>query len=180
MRYSTKFKGKMIEKMTGPGARTANALSTEVGVSQGALSRWLREAKLAPMKEKKKRNGSLGAPRPGGGRRRSAEDRVRLVMEGAGFGEDALGAFLRREGLHEADLTRMREEVEQAATEGLRAKGRRRGLSPEQKKIRLLEKELVRKEKALAETAALLVLRGKVQAFLAAEEEGDMNGNDER
>ena len=74
----------------------------------------------------------------------------------------------------------MREEVEQAATEGLRAKGRRRGLSPEQKKIRLLEKELVRKEKALAETAALLVLRGKVQAFLAAEEEGDMNGNDER
>jgi transposase len=173
MQYSTKFKGKMIEKMTGRGARTANALAAEVGVSQGTLSRWLREAKIPSMPKEKKTDTT-------GRRRWSAEDRVRIVIESGALRDEDLGAFLRREGLHEADLARFRQEVEQAATEGLQAQGRRRGLSPEQKKLRVLEKELARKEKALAEAAALLVLRGKVQAFLAAEEEGDTNGNDER
>jgi hypothetical protein len=46
------------------------------------------------------------------------------------------------------------------------------GATPEQKEIQRLRKELARKEKALAETAALLVLRGKWDAFLAEGEEG--------
>ena len=120
----------------------------------------------------------------GGGRRkrRTPEDKIRIVREAAAAGDEGLGALLRREGLHEADLTRIREEVDEAALEGLRAKGRtrKRGLSPEQKRMRRLEKELARKEKALAEAAALLVLRGKVQAFLAADEEGDTDEESER
>jgi hypothetical protein len=40
----------------------------------------------------------------------------------------------------------------------------------ERKRVRELERELRRKEKALAETAALLVLQGKVQALWAAED----------
>lgn len=175
MRYSLKFKEKMIEKMTGPGARSANGLSEEVGVRQGTLSRWLREAKMSPMSKDKKDSGGTDS-----GRRRSAEDKVRLVMEAGALNEDELGAFLRRAGLHEADLAYFRQEVEAAATEGLKAKKRRRGLSPEQKELRALRKELNRKEKALAEAAALLVLRGKVQAFLAADEEGDTDGSSER
>jgi hypothetical protein len=68
----------------------------------------------------------------------------------------------------------------QAATEGLRGKKRARRLHPAEKEVRKLKKELARKERALAETAALLVLRGKVQAFLAAEEEGDTTDETER
>lgn len=170
MPYSAKFKQKMIEKMTGPDARSANSLSKEVGVARATLYRWLAQAKLPPVTKKKER---------GRVRRRSPEDKVRIVMEAAGLGEDALGAFLRREGLHEADLERIREEVQQAATEGLRSKRRRPGLSPAEKELRRVRKELARKEKALAEAAALLVLRGKVQAFLSAEEEGDTDGSNE-
>ena len=40
-----------------------------------------------------------------------------------------------------------------------------KGKSPEAKRIRELERELYRKEKALAETAALLVLKKKAQAI---------------
>ena len=65
-------------------------------------------------------------------------------MEAAGLSDDELGAYLRREGLHEADLAHVREEVEKAATEGLRPKKKRRGLSPEQKELRALRKELHR------------------------------------
>ena len=171
MPYSAKFKQKMIEKLTGPAARSATSLSKEVGVPQPTLSRWLRTA-MVP---------SMTKDESGSGRRRRwpAEEKVRIVMEAAALDERALGAFLRREGLHEADLERFREEVQQAATEGLRPK-RKRGLSPEQKRIRKLEKELARKEKALAEAAALLVLRKKAEAFFLGEEEGDTtDGSDE-
>ena len=172
MPYSVRFKQKMIEKLTGPGAMSATALSKEVGVPQGTLSRWLRDAKLSTMTKSKK-------PAKGGRRRWSAADKVRLVREAAALDEAELGAFLRREGLHQAELDRFSEEVDQAATEALTKKGRR-GPSPEEKEIRRLRKELNRKEKALAEAAALLVLRGKVQAFLSVEEEGDTDGSSER
>lgn len=167
MEYSAKFRDKMIAKMTGPDARSATSLSKEVGIAQATLSRWLRAAMVGPMTKRKK---------DGGRRRWRAEEKVRVVMEAAAVGEDELGAFLRREGLHEADLERFREEVREAATQGLRPK-RRRGLSPEQKQIRALQKELARKEKALAETAALLVLRKKAEAFFWAGEEGDTTGS---
>ena len=170
VQYSTRFKERMVRKLTGPGAKSATALSKEIGVCQGTLSRWLREAKLWPMGNE---HGKDGGGRASARRRWTPEEKVRLFAASTGLSQDELGAFLRREGLHEAELQRLREEVEQAATEGLRDKRRRKGLSPDQKRVRKLEKELARKEKALAETAALLVLQGKVQAFLSAEEEGD-------
>jgi len=43
----------------------------------------------------------------------------------------------------------------------------------DRKRVRQLEKELRRKEKALAETAALLVLRKKLNAFYGEEPEDD-------
>lgn len=169
----------MIKKMTGPGGETANALSKEVGVHPSTLSRWLRQAKVGPMAESQG-NGSNRA-RSSGGRRWTPEEKVRLFEASSGLGEEELGAFLRGEGLHEADLKRIREEVQGAAAEGLRSKSKKRrpGLTLEQKRVRKLEKELARKDKALAEAAALLVLQGKVRAFLEAEEEGDTHGSDD-
>jgi transposase len=165
--YSSKFKEKMVQKMAGPNGWSANALAAESGVPQSTLSRWLREATVGPMTEKKK----LGS---GSKRKRwTPEEKVRVVMESAAAGESGLGALLRREGLHQADLERLRTEVLAAATKGLEAEKRPAGLSPEQKRVKKLEKELRRKDKALAEAAALLVLRKKAEALFLSEEEGD-------
>lgn len=163
MRYSEKFREKMVAKMAGPAGRSASSLSVEVNVPQVTLSRWLAQAKVGSMTKR------------GGGRRKrwSPENKIRVVMEAAAVSDAELGALLRREGLHEADLARFREEVLEAAAKGLEAARPKRGPSPEQKRMRQLEKELARKEKALAETAALLVLRKKAEAFFLSEEEGD-------
>ena len=178
MRYSAKFREKMIEKLTGPGSRSATTLSKEVGVAQATLSRWLVQAKLGPMSKSQHSGGSRS--RSGCRRRRwSAENKVRIFVEAASLADDELGAFLRREGLHEADLERLGEEVEQAATEGLEAKSRR-GPSAAEKELRKVRKELARKERALAEAAALLVLRGKAEAFFWGGEEGDTDGSSEK
>jgi len=170
--YSKKFRARLIQRLTGPEAVTQKELAMETGVSQGTLSRWLKEATVGVMPKDK------NSPRRKR-RKRTPEEKFRLVAESMLLTGEALGAFLRREGLYEDELDQLREEVRDAAVSGLQPK-KRRGRSPEQRRIAKLEKELLRKEKALAEAAALLVLQGKVRAFLASEdEEGDTDGSNE-
>jgi len=169
--YSEAFRRRMVQRMSGPRATSANALAKEVGVQQPTLSRWLREAATVSAVSKKKSRSATSSSgrRPGDW---SAEEKYRVVMDAAGVADAELGAFLRREGLHEDDLTRFREEVRNAAVGGLSAgKKLRSGTSEEQKRIKTLERELKRKEAALAETAALLVLRKKLNALWG--DEGD-------
>lgn len=88
----------------------------------------------------------------------SPQDKLRVVSDAARLNDSELGEFLRRAGIHEDDLARWREE----ALGGLG--GARKG-QPPSKRIRELERELRRKEKALAEAAALLVLAKKARAL---------------
>ena len=48
MQYSNMFKNKMVQKMTGPYAISATALSKQVNVSQSTLSKWLHSAGVDP------------------------------------------------------------------------------------------------------------------------------------
>lgn len=167
--YGEAFRKRMVERMSGPNRVTARALSAEVGVCQPTLSRWLREAsKLPQMAKKKASRGTRTSSR----RRseRTGADKVRIVLEAAALPEGELGEFLRREGLHEQDLSRLREEVQAAAVAGFAA-SKPRGETDEQRRIKELERDLKRKDAALAETAALLVLRKKAVALWG--EEGD-------
>ena len=80
------------------------------------------------------------------------------------MGEGELGEFLRREGLHRDHIEQWRK-----AAEGVL--GRAGQPSPEARQVRELEKELRRKEKALAEAGALLVLKKKVRAIWGDEDD---------
>jgi transposase len=154
MEYSAAFKTEMVRKMTRPNARTAKDLEQETGVHQTTLSRWKREAgKVDSMSTKKKKQ-----KRPAD---RTPDEKLALVLEANQIADEELGEFLRRNGLHEADLTRWRGE----ALAGLGNRWQEKPRPSDVKRIRELEKELRRKDKALAETAALLVLQKKVQAI---------------
>lgn len=148
--FSDAFKARVVQRLVGPRAVSANALAEEVGVSQESRSRWLRAAR------------SVGGMTPPVKKPWTGAEKLRVVTEVRDLTGSALGAFLRREGLHEAQLTAWRAAAEAA----LGAPARRRpGSSPEAQRIRALEREFRRKDKALAETAALLVLKKKVQAI---------------
>jgi len=98
----------------------------------------------------------------------SAEERWRVILEASSLSEDDLGAFLRRKGLHVSQL----EEWRKSAMESLAVqKSKRRVVSKEMKRIRELEKELRRKDKALAEVTALLVLKKKIEAIWGDEDD---------
>jgi transposase len=163
--------------MAGPSAQSACSLADEVGVCQSTLSRWKREAcsSGSMAKKKMKRTKTSRGEAIGRGVRPqdwTAEERVRVVLASAGLPEEALGAFLRREGLHSAQLAQWRDEVAEMAVTGLKGDRKRTKKSAHTKRIRELEKEIRRKDKALAEAAALLVLKKKAQT-LWGDDEGD-------
>jgi len=96
----------------------------------------------------------------------TAEEKLKAVVEYAKLDEQGKGKYLREKGLHSVHLQRW----EQQIITGL--DGRKSSKKdPRDKKIKALERELARKEKALAETAALLVLKKKAQEIWGDQED---------
>ena len=129
--YSEKFRSEMVSKMLGPNRVSANALAARVGVGQPTLSRWLREAKMAPVSRGKQKKKKTDTPKRRA-RQWTAAEKLRVVIEAGTLDEAGVGELLRREGLHAADLQHFREE----ALAGLEAKATRAGESPEAKRIK--------------------------------------------
>ncbi len=146
------FRDRVVSQMLAPDAVTLRTLSEELGVPIQTLSRWRTQALHAKVSG----NGSSTDTPPIDKRpdERPPTEKLRLLVEAAGLGDDELGEFLRREGIHEAQLERWRE----AAMEGLDQTAKS-GRSKQSRRLRALEREVRRRDKALAETTALLVLR---------------------
>ena len=173
MQYTDMFKNAMIQKMTGPDPISASALSKQVDVPQATLSKWLRLAGVVSpygsannAYEYTKMTKTIDSKRPNDWR---AEDKLKIVVEASLLDDVQLGAFLRTKGLHQAHLDQWRSQMLDALKSGL-DKNKSRRKNDDAKRIRSLEKELNRKEKALAETAALLVLKKKVQELWGDED----------
>jgi len=104
----------------------------------------------------------------------SAEEKLAAVIEAATLPDEDLGAFLRRKGLHEAQLEEWRQQV----LSGLASRPARASKpTGEARRVKELEKELRRKDKALAEAAALLVLQKKVRAIWGDEDDDTAQKN---
>ena len=177
MNYPETFKEKMVLRMSGPSAVSANALSEEVGVSQTSHSKWLREAAGIEPVAKSVKGQSIKAKVGKRPQDWTAEAKLEAVVESASLSEQELGEYLRRKGLHEAQLEQWRRRVTDAAMEALSSKSSRKKASVEAKRVRRLERELRRKEKALAETAALLVLKKKAAAIWGDEDDSTESNN---
>ena len=159
MQYSPKFKEKIIAKASASDV-SVNEVARNAGIPPSTLFTWLSKAKMLGMSGTKKSRG-----RPSHFSRKSAEEKLRIFTEFSALGEDEIGAFLRKEGLHMSDINTLRNSLLASLVPP------KKGPSPEKLEIRQLNKELRRKEKALAEAAALLVLKKKFLDIMEDEEE---------
>ena len=176
MVYTDSFKAKMVQRLSSPNAISAVSLSKEVGVAQSNLSRWLVAARRVNAMTKD-RVADRVVEAPAGVR--SASDKLRIVMDAAALGPSELGAFLRREGVHEAELEQWRASVLEGGRSALEGGATRpSGRGGETKRIKELEREIRRKDRALAEAAALLVLQKKVRALWGDEDDDTDEKND--
>jgi transposase-like protein len=160
--YSLEFKRRMVAKMVGPDGRSASGVSEETGIPQPTLSRWKRKLSEAePLEGKRPQDWT-------------ASERFEAVLEASRLSDAELGEFLRRRGLHASHVEQWRRTAEEALAPRPR---RSRKRSKEKQEIRRLERELDRKEKALAETAALLVLKKKADSIWGVEDAGTTRKN---
>jgi transposase-like protein len=102
----------------------------------------------------------------------SAARKLTMVAETAGLNEAELSEYCRKKGLYPEQVKRWRAQAEQAMS-GTMVSGKehREAMKVERSQREKLERELRRKEKALAETAALLTLRKKAAAIWGEAEE---------
>ena len=161
-RYSEEFKDSVVKRMMPPNPVSVSQLVKETGVSDVTLYKWRKDYR------------DRGIAVPGDSTNPahwSAEDKLAVVIETAAMNEAQLSEYCRSKGLYAEQI----EQWKTAALSGYQhseqvEKEKTRSRQDDKKKIRKLESELRRKEKALAETAALLVLAKKCEAIWGEEE----------
>jgi transposase len=158
--FSLAYKQKMVEKLTGKEALSARQLARDTGISQETLSRWRRDALSLPLVPTDKR-------KP---RKWTIDEKARILVEASKHTGDQLTVFLEREGVLLAELEHWRLALEEEGRASIATT----------KRIHKLERELARKEKALAEAAALLVLKKKLTAFYGEDEDDDTDEGNEK
>jgi transposase len=140
----------MIERMTGVSALSASRLSDETGVAQGTLSKWLRDARSFGTVSEDKPPKKLGV-----------DDKIRILNHASKLTGPELTKMLAAEGVTLADLEQWRLALTQEDAPS----------SMSNRHIRKLQRELARKDKALAEAAALLILKKTLEDRLGGEDD---------
>ena len=158
-RYGQAYKDRIVARLLPPESSAVDVVSREVGVSAPTLERWRADALSS----------GAGERRAGGGQRWTAAARLEAVIATAAMDEAARSAWCREHGLYPGDLDGWKQDAvaglgEPRAASAAEAREDRR-------RVKELERELRRKDKALAETAALLVLSKKLAAVFHRDED---------
>jgi transposase-like protein len=150
--YNKSFRQQALEKVYTRGNGTIQMVADDLNMSKGTLRNWMKADQD-------------NSPAKAGQRSRRPNDwslaeRLQLLMDSHGLDEGALNAFCREKGIFRHHL----EQWQGAFTAG-GAVDNRAELRELKDTNKALARELNRKEKALAEAAALLVLQKKYQAL---------------
>lgn len=149
---SEEFKESAVQKLHSRGSRTAQAVAQELGVGESQLYAWAKKfANNSSMKKVDRRPQDW-----------SAAEKLKAVLEFEKLAPENQGEFLRREGLHSDHIVGWKKSMQA----GLESKGKlsadeRAERAEDRRRIKELERDLHRKDRALAETTALLVLKKK-------------------
>lgn len=161
-KYSEEFKYSIVKRMMSPN-ETVIHIARETGLSEATLFKWKKQAK------------SKGMPVPGSkpdSERWSTQDKFSIVVETATLSEIELAEYCRKKGLYVEQVQAWRDACLQAnGGVAEQATQLQKNIRQKDREIKKMNQELRRKEAALAETAALLVLRKKANAIWGDEED---------
>ena len=158
-RYSEELMEQMVRKMMPPHGRSVASISRESGISAPTLYAWKRRFQEQGYVVPKR------ATKPD---RWDGKARLAALIQTASMNEAERGGWCREHGVYPEQLDAWKAAFEANEDDG---KVSRQELAAERRKRQKLEKELHRKEKALAEAAALLTLSKKAQAIWGTDAE---------
>ncbi len=161
--FSNELKHKIMLRMMPPNNESVSQIARDSGLSEGTLYKWQKEAR------------ANGFVIPGGEKKSekwSTRDKFAIVVETSTLSEIELSEYCRSKGLFVEQVEAWRDACMQAnggvAEQATRLEKELRNKERENKN---LARELKRKDAALAETAALLVLRKKAREIWGDPEE---------
>jgi transposase-like protein len=161
--YSQERKDAVIQKMMPPINMSIATLSSESGITQSTLYNWRTHAK------------SKGLTVPGDRKNPeqwSSSSKFAVVIETAALNGAELAEYCRKKGLLVEQIVLWKQAFIGANANVAEQEKVQKAQSKEDKKrIKRLEVELRQKERTLAETAALLVLRKKANAIWGEDED---------
>ena len=163
MAYSEEFKKTMLRKVLVSGGLTIPELSRQIGVSYQSIYNWKTEYQNKGT-ENPDTPEFLRSPRQW----RDGQ-KFNALLEAAALPEEKLGRWLREKGLRSEHLEVWQEEMKKK----LDQQKKNQELKEAKKRIKELERELNRKDKALAEMTALVVLKKKLDALYGNGDEGE-------
>ncbi len=159
MGYSRAVKVSVLKQVLPPASKSISMVSQDVGIDDQTIRNWIKQLEA----------GTLSGIEESSPRYLTVKEKYQLIKEAASIGEDDRGSFLRERGLHSEHLTLWDQELRELMDK--KSDKKEQELKVLKKKVIELEKDLQRKEKALAETVALLVLKKKL-GDLMKEHEG--------
>ncbi|ERJ10931.1 Putative transposase protein [Haloplasma contractile SSD-17B] len=161
--YDKELKNSILQRMMPPKSESVALISRESGIPEQTLYKWKRKAKENGMPVTKGNSNS---------EKWSTQDKFSIVLETATLSEVELSEYCRNRGLYVEQIKAWKDACLQAnGGVAKQATNLQKDLRNKEKEIKQLNKELQRKESALAETAALLVLRKKANAIWGENEE---------
>jgi transposase len=154
-RYSQEFKDRAVARLLPPESAPVQTVSQDLGVSVATLERWRAEALSTPARE----------------RVWTAAARLQAVITTAAMDEAQRSVWCRENGVYPSELQQWKENATAALSEVPEERATPQQTREARKRIKELERDVRRKDKALAETTALLVLSKKFEAILQQDEE---------
>lgn len=159
-RYSKEFKEQIVRKMMPPNSQSISRISKDSGIASPTLYAWRNqyrsEGYVVPAKPKDPEGWGW-------------KDKAAAVLKTQSMNEAEMAQYCREQGLFVEQLQAWQESFEDA--EQFSRPVSKAESAADKKRVKQLEKELRRKDKALAEAAALLVLSKKAQAIWGDKEE---------
>lgn len=155
-RYGQGFKDRAVARLLPPESAAVEDVALAVGVGAQTLQRWREQTQSGPVKA----------------RTWTAGSRLEAVIATAPMAEADRSVWCREQGVFPTELEKWRASATAALAEPEEARASPQATRQDRKRIKELERDLLRKDRALAETAALLVLSKKLAAiFNKAEDE---------
>ena len=157
-KFSDEQKQLWVKKFLSRGSKSIEVFCRENALSSTAVYKWMaiygRSADMKPL---------LRTPNQW-----SPDEKYKAVMAFDKLPVEEQGAYLRQEGVHSEHIEMWREKMQKALEPESVDRRSERGQMAYQ--ILDLERELGRKDKALAEAAAILLLKKKVDLIWGTEE----------
>ncbi len=161
MGYSIQLKEAVLKKVL-QGNKPHYEIAKDLGVGRSTIGKWLREHKQngnIKLKSKEKRPKDW-----------TAEERISAIIKTGCMNDEDRTAWCRKNGIFTHNLDQWKKDAISAVIPKPN-KGQLEEHKTLKKEISALKKDLSRKDKALAETAALLILKKKAQEIWGVPEE---------